>query len=156
MSSSGRVGVSAHRPAGDMARRLTRLRPCSRADGRVRLAQATLYLEVAEMAMTDEQSEHTTVATGNAVLAAIAASDALCCALSGQHHRGEDHRAAADYLEEVTGDRQLAAALRDALDLKDSGHYGLANMSKTNAAKAIRRARKLVDAATEALRGGAP
>ena len=139
-----------------MARRLTRLRPCSRADGRVRLAQATLYLEVAEVAMTDEQSEHTTVATGNAVLAAIAASDALCCALSGQHHRGEDHRAAADYLEEVTGDRQLAAALRDALDLKDSGHYGLANVSKTNAAKAIRRARKLVDAATEALRGGAP
>ena len=108
------------------------------------------------MAMTDEQSEHTTVATGNAVLAAIAASDALCCALFGQHHRGEDHRAAADYLEEVTGDRQLAAALRDALDLKDSGHYGLANVSKTNAAKAIRRARKLVDAATEALRGGAP
>jgi len=150
------VGVSALRPAGDMARRLTRLRPCNRADARVRLAQATLYLEVAEVAMTDEQSEHTTVATGNAVLAAIAAPDALCCALSGQHHRGEDHRAAADYLEEVTGDRQLAAALRDALDLKDSGHYGLANVSKTNAAKAIRRACKLVDAAKEALRGGTP
>jgi len=106
--------------------------------------------------MADEQSEHTTVATGNAVLAAIAASDALCCELSGQHHRGEDHRAAADYLEEVTGDRQLGAALRDALDLKDSGHYGLANVSKANAAKAIRRARKLVEAANEALRGGAP
>ncbi len=83
-----------------MARCLTRLRPCNRADALVRLAQAKLYLEVAEVAMADEQSEHTTVATGNAVLAAIAASDALCCALSGQHHRGEDHRAAADYLED--------------------------------------------------------
>lgn len=96
--------------------------------------------------MGDEQSEHTTVATGNAVLAAVAAADAMCCARSGQHYRGEDHRAAADFLEQVTGDRSLASALRDALDLKDSGHYGLANVSKTNAAKAIRRAERLVAA----------
>jgi hypothetical protein len=54
-------------------------------------------------------------------------------------------------LEQVTGDRQLGAALRDALDLKDSGHYGLSNVSKTNAAKAVRRARKLLAAAEQAV-----
>ncbi|MGH9090331.1 MAG: hypothetical protein ACRDZR_02960 [Acidimicrobiales bacterium] len=99
--------------------------------------------------MDDEQSEHTTVATGNAVLAAVAASDAICCALAGERHRGEDHRAAAGFLEQVTGDRHLGSALRDALDLKDSGHYGLSNVSKANAAKAIRRAQRLLDAGSE-------
>jgi hypothetical protein len=113
------------------------------------LQQAKVYLDVAEMVMSVEESAECTVATGNAVLAAIAASDAMCCALSGQRHRGDDHRAAADLLGEVTGDKKLAAALREAIDLKDAGHYGLNNLSSARARKAIRRAKILVAAAEE-------
>jgi len=52
------------------------------------------------------------VAAGNAVLAGIAASDAICCVRLGCRHRGEDHRGATELLKTATvdGDR-LAVTL---------------------------------------------
>lgn len=41
------------------------------------------------------------VAAGNAVLAAIAASHAVCCRLLGERSRGQDHRDAIALLEQV-------------------------------------------------------
>ena len=106
-----------------------------------------MYLEMAEMVLSSEDSAQSTVATGNAVLAAIAAADALCCALAGERYRGSAHRRAADFLEKVTGDKALGTALRDAIYLKDQGHYGLANVQVSTAKKAIRRAASLVASA---------
>ena len=54
----------------------------------------------------------------------------------------------ADHLERVTGDKTLGRTLRELVDLKDAGHYGISNVSRTNATKALRRATRLVDAAT--------
>lgn len=72
-----------------------------------------------------------------AELAGIAAADAICAHASGERYRGPDHRAAADHLERVTG---------------DAGHYGVSNVTRTNATKALRRATRLVDAATTRVR----
>jgi hypothetical protein len=104
------------------------------------------------MALTEETSEHATVATGNAVLAAIAAADAICCAVAGMRYRGVDHRRAADHLERVTGDRALAGLLRDVVDLKDAGHYGLADLGTARAKSALRKTAKLVAAAKNGVR----
>jgi hypothetical protein len=100
------------------------------------------------------------VAAGNAVLAAIAASDAICCRLLGERSRGQDHREAISLLETVrfgTGDQrtlarrahQLAGALGDALDLKDQSHYGTALLGRSEVRRLIRQTQKLLDDATE-------
>lgn len=117
------------------------------AGARTRLRQAQLYLEAAELVQAEDLAEAATVATGNAVLAAIAAADAVCCFAAGVRSRGQDHRQAIGLLQEVTGDAALAKALREVLDLKDAGHYGLSNVSSANCTAALRRARTLVDAA---------
>lgn len=94
----------------------------------MRLRQAELYLEVAEMVLAEQAGVESTVATGNAVLAAIAAADAICCATAGERFRGGDHGQAPALLKKLTGDSSLAALLDDVLDLKDAGHYGLDNV----------------------------
>jgi hypothetical protein len=116
-----------------------RTRPCSSADARQRLRQAHAYLETAELVDSEgdgaADSDFTHVAAGVAVLAAIAAADALCCHALGERARGQDHRSAADLLRGIrlgSGNhrsqeqhsRRLADALLTALDLKDESHYG--------------------------------
>jgi hypothetical protein len=134
------------------ARRVGRTRPCGSADARARLRQAGLYLEVATLVASDEPGEHATVATANAVLAGIAAADAMCCAIAGERFRGDDHRRAAEYLGQVTGDTACAGALRDLIDLKDASHYGVRNVQVRNATRAVRKATQLVDAAAARVR----
>lgn len=129
------------------AKRVDRTQDCTASEARVRLRQAELYLEVADMVLSSESAEHATVAAGNAVLAAIAASDAICCAGAGQRYRGADHRRAVDHLEHVTGDKKLAGYLRDVLDAKDAGHYGLDDIVQSRAKSALRKAIQIVDAA---------
>ena len=122
---------------------------CSVSQAKTRLDHAGLYLEVARLVLADETGSEATVATGNAVLAGIAAADAICCAATGKRYRGADHREAADYLERVTGDRTLGQALRDLADYKDGAHYGLSNVKTQRAKAAVRRAETLVNAALE-------
>ncbi|MEN8237893.1 MAG: hypothetical protein ABFR53_01700 [Actinomycetota bacterium] len=111
------------------------------------MEQAQQYLDVAELVLSDETGSEATVATGNAVLAGIAAADAICCSLTGSRYRGSDHREAAGYLEGVTSDAALGRALRDLADYKDQAHYGLTNVRINRARAAIRRAHRLIEAA---------
>jgi hypothetical protein len=135
-----------------MTRGRDRLEDCGAEQARRRRRQAELYLVVAERVFAEEAGEGTTVATGNAVLAAIAAADAICCAAVGSRYRGSDHRRAADHLERVTGDKKLAALLRDVVDLKDASHYGLASLASSRAKSALRKAAALVQAAQDRVR----
>lgn len=135
-----------------MNRKPDRTQRCGPNDARTRLKHALLYLEVAEVVLAEEGDEEATVATGNAVLAAIAAADAICCAAAGTRYRGSDHRRAADYLETITGDKKLAGLLRDVVDLKDAGHYGLSNIGASRAKSALRKADQLVLAARDRVR----
>ena len=74
-----------------------------RSEVRVRTADA--YLEVAELVLDEHQrDEYLSVAAGLAVLAGIAASDAICCARLGRRHRGDDHRGAAELLSGAVPD----------------------------------------------------
>lgn len=135
-----------------MSRLGPRTGDCTPADARTRLRQARLYLEAADLIQAEDVAEAATVATGNAVLAAIAAADAICCFAAGVRSRGQDHRQAITLLQETTGDAALARALREVLDLKDTGHYGLRNVSASNCTAALRKARTLVDAAAHRVR----
>ena len=111
------------------------------------MEQAQRYLDVAELVLSDETGSEATVATGNAVLAGIAAADAICCTSTGSRYRGSNHREAARYLERVTGDATLGKALRDLADYEDQAHYGLTNVRVNRARAAIRRAQRLIEAA---------
>ena len=122
---------------------------CSPSQSRTRLDLAVLYLEVARLVIADETGSEATVATGNAVLAGIAAADAICCAAVGKRYRGADHRESAEYLQRVTGDRKLGQALRDLADYKDGAHYGLSHVKTQRAKAAIRRAEILVRSARD-------
>jgi hypothetical protein len=141
-----------------------RRRPCTAENARTRAAHARAYLEVAKLVRGDadkpEDLNFNHVAAGNAVLAAIAASDALCCRLLGERSRGQDHRDAVALLEQVrfgTGTdeaqakraRDLARALATALDLKDDSHYGTFMVGATELRRLIRAAEVLVSAAAE-------
>lgn len=104
-----------------MSRTKGRTERCGRAEARQRLEQARSYLLVAELVVSAEDlASWTNVAAGTAVLAAISAADAICCATIGQRWRGQEHERAADLLEEAVPDgKTLARALRRVLGVKD-------------------------------------
>lgn len=125
-----------------------RVDDCGRPEADLRLAQARDYLELAELALEEKPQ----AAAGNAVLAAIAAADAICCFRLGQRSRGQDHREALSMLATVPdGGRQMAADLRRLLDIKDAAHYSATLMAQTSARSAVLRARRLFDAVRTAV-----
>lgn len=90
------------------------------------------------------------VTAGLAVLAGIAASDAICCARLGRRHRGDDHRGAIDLLEGATPDgKKLGAWLGRLLGVKDAAHYGAGLVGARSASDACRWALNLVGRARE-------
>lgn len=102
------------------------------------------------------------VAAGLAVLASIAASDALCCRLLGERSRGQNHRDAIGLVATVRfgdGDetvrsrraREAAGAVATALDLKDASHYGATLLETPQVRKLLRAAANLVGAASSAM-----
>lgn len=128
-----------------------RTSPCSRADARMRLRTAEAYLEVAEAVLRErDRGEYFNVAAGIAILAGIAASDAICGARLGRLHRGDDHHGAEELLRTATPDGpKLATVLARLLNLKDAAHYGVPVVSARKAADARRWAAGLVDRAAE-------
>jgi hypothetical protein len=112
--------------------------------GRRRIAQK--YLEVAELIATEDGTA-INVAVGLAVLAGIAAADAICIAATGERYSGQDHTAAADLLGRV--DRNLGRRLRDLTDLMPASRYGERLLNVGHRTTAIRAARALVDNAAD-------
>ena len=127
-----------------------RMEVCGKEQARTRLHQARAFLEVAEMVGADDDELATAgTAASLAVLAAIAASDAVCCASLGQRSRGQDHRQAISLLAQVTPDGdEMARDLGRLLAIKDDAHYGMLNISGERGALALRHARRLFNAAS--------
>ncbi|MDE3008210.1 MAG: hypothetical protein KGJ10_09350 [Acidobacteriota bacterium] len=121
---------------------------CSAREANRRLRTARAYLEAAELIFVDDREEFAGVAAGNAVLAGIAAADAICGKGLRKCFRGDDHRQAAELLATASPDgpkhKKLFVRL---LDLKDAAHYGFGDFSKSNALKAVKLARELVSSA---------
>jgi len=145
-----------------------RRRPCTAADARMRLRHAEAFLATAQLVSSEEGKpadyDYNHVAAGVAVLAAIAASDALCCRLLGERARGQDHRQSIEVLEQTRhGEgtpamqeqraRELGRALATALDVKDESHYGTRMLTPEQVTRVMRAAEKLVMAARTVVRG---
>jgi len=130
-----------------------RTAPRTDADARARFQAALSHLEISEVILADTANpQYATVAASLAVLAGIAAADALTCRRMRVMHRGQDHRDAADLLEQAIPDgSRMAAVLRRLLDLKGSSHYGVSPVGRRKATDAVRWARTLVDRAREEL-----
>lgn len=130
---------------------MSRTKTATRADGRARLRTAQAYLEVADLVLDEEKrSEMPGVAAALAVLAGIAASDAICACRLGEIHRGDDHHAAADLLRRATPDgKRLASTFSRLIDLKDQAHYGVTVVPAPTARRAVQWAEKLTDRARE-------
>jgi hypothetical protein len=145
-----------------------RRRPCTPAEARTRLRHAEAFFATAELVASEEGKptdyDYNHVAAGVAVLAAIAAADALCCHLLGERSRGQDHRQAIELLEQVrygaasptvqtSQVRELGQALATALDVKDESHYGTRMLTHEQVVRVMRAAEKLVVAARAVVRG---
>ncbi len=100
--------------------RETRTKQCDRAFAVARLEQAFSF---AEHATLDPYSEHgpaRSAAVSNAALAAIAASDAICCSVLGKRSASWDHRDALQLLRSVPViGKQAEYRLRMLLAIKD-------------------------------------
>lgn len=103
---------------------------------------------LAAQATLGDTPESRKAATAVSVLAAIAASDAICGAALGRYSRGQDHRAAVDLLQSVSPDGPaLASALRRVLSRKDDAHYSPELISSATAQQVLRSSTTLVEAA---------
>ncbi len=131
---------------------MSREAACGRAEARRRALMARTYLDVAEQATLQESDEGRNVAAGNAVLAAIAAADSLCCLRLGRHARGRDHQEANTLLKTITPDGpSLAKDLATVLGVKDAAHYGTVFVSSTALRSTLRATTRLVAAAEAAI-----
>jgi hypothetical protein len=131
-----------NRPTGKIA-------DCTPAEARERRDQARAFIDVAEMVLTESASRHEAhVAAALAVLAAIAAADAICGLTLHRYSRGQDHAQAAKLLEKVSlDDTTLPAKLSRILSSKDSVHYSPQLVTNKDARNLVRQARALVVAA---------
>lgn len=127
--------------------------PCGRREARTRLAQARKFSEVATFCaedLNDDTSPH--VAAALAVLAGIAASDAVCCTKLKQRPRGQDHREAVALVKTIhSGGVAAANDLARLLNEKDNAHYGVMMVSRTTAKKMIEWANRLIIFAANSL-----
>lgn len=119
-------------------------RPADRRWARGRRDVGRKYLEVAEL-VESEDRQAVNVCVGLAVLAGIAAADAICASALGESYSGTDHAAAASLLERVDGD--LGRKLRSLIALKPAAHYGNTLLTPGQRLTALRAARALVDEA---------
>ena len=126
-----------------------RTAPCSKADARVRLAAARGFLEAAEAAHGDPDPAMSNVVATNAIHAAIAASDAICCSALGYRPQGQAHEEAVQHLDRI--DRTASRALQRALRLKTPSSYGIAPINKRDQAMLLKQATVLIDAEAKRL-----
>jgi hypothetical protein len=125
------------------SRRTGRRKDCTVTDAKARLDDAEAFLDAAEI------SENVDVIATNAIHAAIAASDAICCVALRQRSADGDHNAAVWLLGQV--DKKLAHALSRSLNNKTQASYESRSVSATDAAACVRQATALVDAARDRL-----
>ncbi|MGH9065422.1 MAG: hypothetical protein ACRD0L_15905 [Acidimicrobiales bacterium] len=113
--------------------------PCTLADARARLRDAEAFLETAEIA-----ADADVVAT-NAIHAAIAAADAICCVSLRERSADGNHVVAVELLRRV--DVELASALGRSVDRRTQAAYESRDIAARDAAGCVRRAATLVEAA---------
>jgi len=119
------------------------------------LTKAEEYLASAEDNLA---AKRYTPAAGDAIHAGISAKDAIVTSLTGSTSKGKNHATAAKELRTALAKRDAAAtaerALRELIAAKGDVEYGTALISAAKAEPLVRRARSLVELATEIVRLG--
>lgn len=93
----------------------------------------------------DDDPNAANVSAANAVLAAIAAADAACCAAFGKHAQGESHHEAPQLVETIPhGGKAAAQSLKRAVAIKSKAQSGFIAISRTDRDNACRQAGKLI------------
>lgn len=130
-----------------------RTRACGSAEAWDRYQHALRFVETAELVLDDTSRDgYANVAGVLAVLAGIAMADAVCCEVLGRQHRGEDHGAASELLGQVARvGPSMARDLDRLLAIKDKASYQSGFLARTDARKAVDRARRMIDAGESAL-----
>jgi|CXWJ01.1.fsa_nt_gi hypothetical protein len=121
-----------------------RTKPGGVGEARNRRIVAEKYLEAADL-IALEDGAAINVCVGLAVLAGIAAGDAICLSATGERYAGQDHAAAADLLSGVNA--QLGKRLHTLVGFKPASHYGAQILSSADRTAALRSAQTLVEAA---------
>ncbi|MGL4174762.1 MAG: hypothetical protein ACRCSN_01695 [Dermatophilaceae bacterium] len=117
---------------------------CTPAECRARRDQARAFLDVAELVLTEERRE-AHVAAALAVLAGIAAADAICGLKLKKWSRGQGHAQAVSLLEDVAlRDPTLPAKFRRLLADKDAAHYSSSLITVEKARAMVRQAAALL------------
>lgn len=125
----------------------TRTIQLDKAGARARLKEARLYLSAAELLDSGGAAENK-VAGSNAILAGIAAADAICGLVLGERSAGDDHSQAIALLKRATHPSTKAAnSLSRLLTHKTPVQYGADSISASEAAQLIKWARDIVDEA---------
>ena len=117
---------------------------CTPAECRARRDQARAFLDVAELVLTEDRRE-AHVAGALAVLAGIAAADAISGLSLGKWSRGQDHALAVTVLGDVAlRDTTLPIKLRRLLADKDAAHYSSTLVTVEKAKTMVRHAAALL------------
>jgi HEPN domain. len=123
---------------------------------------AKTFLKKAEEYLASAQDnldlERHTPAAGDAIHAGISAKDAIVVSLTGSTPKSKDHSTATKELVRALGQRPgseaVSRALRELIAAKADVEYGTDLVTPTKAAVLVRRARTVVDAATQIVRLG--
>lgn len=120
---------------------------CGAGEARERRQYAQEQLALAEMGTPWSTAAERKASGGCAVLAGIAAADAMCCQRLGRRSRDQDHRAAVDLLRRITPEGAvLAKDLDVVLSNKDTMQYGTALVTADRHLRLMRATRRLVQA----------
>lgn len=126
-------------------RQAGRRAPCTLADAKARLRDAEAFLDIAVIAQDAD------VVATNAIHAAIAAADAICCISLRERSVDASHVAAVELLTRV--DPKLASVLSRSLNRKTQAAYESRDISKKDASACVRQATTLVEAARSRIVG---
>jgi len=129
----------------------TRTRRCGRPDAERRYRQALAFAALAELDPLSTDGPTRSAAVSNAVLAGIAAADAICCRTLGRRHTGDDHHQAQALLTQAgeLGNR-ARSHLETLLSIKNKAQYEQTDPTTAETKRALRAMRSLIDLATSA------
>lgn len=131
---------------------MPRTQRCTPAIAIGRLQRAEQFLDAATT-IREFASDEADVADAFVTMlvhAGIAASDAICCRVLGEHARGDDHNQATDLIGRVRPDgAELANALGVLLGAKTRAGYGHESVDAGTRMRCRRAAERLVQAARD-------
>ncbi len=127
--------------------------PLNNAEARARLGEARAYLEMAALHVASDSPAERKVSGSNAILAGIAAADAICGLVLGERSAGDDHAQAVALLTQAVRPAKKAPnSLRRLLSEKTPVQYGVQPVSALDTAQLLKWAGDVVDEAIERAR----